>query len=116
MLPGCAISFAPLHSEGAGNAGRFNAPAALRAEKKHASKSPQVRRKRSGIPRANGFTTYSVLSPAIGLVVTVIGAMCQHRHPLHASVEALRPHGFIVRDEGIRLMHRRVHRIPRQRS
>ena len=48
----------------------------------------------SGTPCANGFTTYSVLSPAIGLVVTVA---CEKLRKLHASVEALRPHGFIVR-------------------
>jgi hypothetical protein len=66
MLPGCAISFAPLHSEGAGNAGRFNAPAALRAEKKHASKSPQVRRTIRHSLR-DGFTVYSALFLVIGL-------------------------------------------------
>jgi hypothetical protein len=54
-----------------------------------------------------------VLSPAIGLFVTVIGAMRQHRHQLHASVQALRPHDFVVH----RLAHSslapaRVHRIP----
>jgi hypothetical protein len=45
----------------------------------------------------DGFTTYSELSPAIGLFVAVAGPMRTHRHQLRASVEALRPHGFVVR-------------------
>ncbi|MDE2064060.1 MAG: hypothetical protein KGJ00_16800, partial [Bradyrhizobium sp.] len=45
----------------------------------------------------DGVTSYSVLSPAIGLFVTVPaqrGALSR----VHASVEALRPHGFVVRE------------------
>jgi hypothetical protein len=36
----------------------------------------------------DGFNTYSTLFPAIGLFVTVIGAMRKHRRQLDASVEA----------------------------
>ena len=52
----------------------------------------------------DGFTTYSALSPAIGLFVTVTGAMRKHCRQLHASVEALRPRGFVVRGRRIRLV------------
>jgi hypothetical protein len=41
-------------------------------------------------------TAYSVLSPAIGLFVTVVGAMRKHRRKLDASVETSGPHGFAV--------------------
>jgi hypothetical protein len=40
------------------------------------------------IPCAMASTTYSTLFPAIGLFVTVIGAMRKHRRQLDASVEA----------------------------
>jgi hypothetical protein len=60
----------------------------------------------------DGFTTYSALSPAIG-------RSCHRRlrgmkgplghfialRKLHASVEALRPRGFVVRSGRIRLVH-----------
>jgi hypothetical protein len=67
-----------------------------------------------GIPAREWFTTYSVLSPAIGLFVTVA---CERLRKLHASVEALRPHGFAVRP-ATHSSHawQSVHRIPRQRS
>jgi hypothetical protein len=38
-----------------------------------------------------------VLSLVIGFVVTIPGAMHQHRHRVNASVEAPRPHDFSVR-------------------
>jgi hypothetical protein len=50
----------------------------------------------------DGFTAYSALSPAIGLVVTVPGAKRQLRHRVRASVEALRPRGFAVRFGALR--------------
>jgi hypothetical protein len=40
------------------------------------------------IPCGMASTTYSTLFPAIGLFVTVIGAMRKHRRQLDASVEA----------------------------
>jgi hypothetical protein len=83
----------------------------VRIEKAQA-KSPQVRRTGRHSPR-DGFTTYSALSPAIGLFVTVVGAMHKHRRQLRASVEALRPHGFVV--QGLAhssLAPARVRRIP----
>jgi hypothetical protein len=46
----------------------------------------------------DGFTTYSALSPAIGLFVTVPAVMRQHHRPVHASVETSRPRGFVVRE------------------
>src|SRR5579872_2514729 len=83
--------------EGAGNAGRSTHPQPCVRMKKHASKSPQARRKRSGIPCAMVLTTYSTLSPAIGLFVTVAGAMREHCRQLDISVEIPGPHGFAVR-------------------
>jgi hypothetical protein len=56
-------------------------------------------------------TAYSTLSPAIGLVVTVVSAMRQHCRRLDASVEASGPRGFAVRDKHTRLVCPRVHRI-----
>jgi hypothetical protein len=70
-----------------------------------------------GISRANGFTAYSRLSPAIGLLVTVIGVIAgKHPRRFDASVEASGPHGFAVRVGAIRHEHLRVHRIPHPRS
>jgi len=48
-------------------------------------------------------TAYSALSPAIGLVVTVPGAMRKHRHQVDASVEASGPRGLTVRFRRVRL-------------
>jgi hypothetical protein len=45
-----------------------------------------------------------VLSPAIGLFVTVASAMPKHRCQLDLSVERPGPHDFTVRDRRIRLM------------
>jgi hypothetical protein len=57
-------------------------------------------------------TACFVLSPAIGLFVTVASAMRKHCRQLDASVEASGPHDFAVRAQCIRRVHRRVHRIP----
>ena len=43
-----------------------------------------------GISRANGFTAYSRLSPAIGLFVTVPGAMRKHRHQVECQRRGIR--------------------------
>jgi len=60
----------------------------------------------SGIPRAMVLTGYFVLSPAIGLFVTVAGAMRKHRRQLDASIEASGPHDFAVRNWRSRQQHR----------
>jgi hypothetical protein len=54
-------------------------------------------------------TVSFVLSPVIGLVVTVI---CVSKHRFDASVEASGPHDFAVRLGAVRQRHLRVHRIP----
>jgi hypothetical protein len=51
----------------------------------------------------NGFTAYFVLSPAIGLFVTVI---CASSRRLDAGVEASEPHDFAVRVSTIRQARR----------
>ena len=58
-------------------------------------------------------TAYSVLSPAIGLIVTVVGAMRKHCRKLDASVETSGPHGFAVHLQRARLARQSGHRIPR---
>jgi hypothetical protein len=64
------------------------APMASRAKtKKHTSKVTTDTPKHAGIPCAMALTTYPTLFPAIGLFVTVIGAMRKHRRQLDASVE-----------------------------
>jgi hypothetical protein len=62
----------------------------------------------------NGFTTYNVISPVIGLC-------CHRRLPnyfnkLDAGVEASEPHDFAVRLRAVRPQHVSVHRIPPPRS
>jgi hypothetical protein len=59
----------------------------------------------------DGFTTYSALSPAIGLFVTV-PAQCEALSRVNASVEASRPHGFVVRVGAFVSCTSRVHRVP----
>jgi hypothetical protein len=53
-----------------------------------------------------------VLSPVIGLVVTVAGAMRVHRRQCDAGVEASGPHDFTVRSRAVRYRRKSVHRIP----
>ena len=87
------------------------APAAARAkvESKKAHALVRSHRKHPAFP-AQWFTTYFVLSPAIGL-------FCHRRladtsAKLDASVEASGPHDFAVRLSAIRQRHIHVHRIP----
>jgi hypothetical protein len=54
-----------------------------------------------------------VLSPVIGLFVTVAGAMRKHCRQLDISVEMSGPHDFAVRLARDRRSHQSVHRIPR---
>src|SRR6266404_6928753 len=73
MRPSFARTVRPKKSEGAGNAGRSLHPQPrVRNETKHTS---VVTTGSDGFNRhspRNGFTAYFALSPAIGLVVTVI--------------------------------------------
>ena len=85
--------------------GASAAPAASRANKEstrasHRRFAEDIRHS----PRGQVLTAYSTLSPAIGLFVTVPGAMREHCHRVDASVETSGPHGFAVRDTRIRLM------------
>ena len=50
----------------------------------------------------NGFTTYSALSPAIGLSCHRPRRDAKHHRQVDASVEASRPRGFVVRERRIR--------------
>src|SRR4051812_10821066 len=63
--------------------------------KKHTSIVTTVTPDSPGIPYAMVLTGSFVLSPVIGLVVTVAGG--KHFHQLDASVEASGPHDFAVR-------------------
>jgi hypothetical protein len=62
----------------------------------------------------NGFTAYVVLSPAIGLFVTVTLEKLAS-HELDASVEASGPHDFAVRVSAVRQkrFQRPPHPVPR---
>ena len=61
-----------------------------------------------------GFTVSFVLSPEIGLVVSVADAMRKHCRQLDASVEAPGPHDFAVRLACVRRSQAEsVHRSPR---
>jgi len=72
-----------------------------------------------GIPARNGFTAYSVLSPAIGFLVTVAlrkmaraPGRAQHTSArLDAGVEASGPHDFTVRISAVR-----QHAVDRSRA
>jgi hypothetical protein len=83
---------------------------------KHTSKSPQVHRIAPAFPARMVLTVSSALSPVNGL-------SC-HRHPrealasleLDTGVVMSGPHGFAVRVGALRLVHRRVHRIPHPTS
>jgi hypothetical protein len=94
---------APSKPEGAGNAGCTDAPAALRAKEKHASKSPQVHRLTRHSLR-DGFTVSFGLSPEIGLCCLRPQRDAKHHRKVDASVEASGPHDFAVRSAHIRLL------------
>jgi hypothetical protein len=64
--------------------------------KKHASKSPQVRRNTRPSLR-NGFSSYFVLSLVIGLSCHHPQCDAEHRHQVDISVEMSGPHDFAVR-------------------
>jgi hypothetical protein len=86
-------------------------------EKKHTSVVTTVTPALPAFPARMVLTAYSRLSPAIGLFVTVIGAIAgKHPRRFDASVEASGPHGFAVRVGAFRQEHLCVHRIPHQRS
>ena len=80
------------------------APAAPRAKMKSTQISPpQVHRTSPAFPARVVLTGSFVLSPAIGLLVTVTGGSFHRRD---ASVEASGPHDFTVRGTHTRLVHR----------
>src|SRR6266446_2401634 len=103
----------PQETEGAGNAGRSLHPQPrVRNETKHTS---IVTTGSDGFNRhspRNGFTAYFALSPAIGLVVTVVRASSRR---LDASFGASEPHDFAVRirPRSSRALPRPPHPAPR---
>ena len=111
-----AQTLSPEGSEGAGNAGcQAHPQPRVQRWKAHelvTTGSP----KHSGIPCAMVLAAYSTLSPAIGLFCHRPRCDAQHRHQVDASVEASGPHGLAVHDKRIRLLRRRVHRIPHPTS
>ena len=65
----------------------------------------------------NGFTTYSALSPAIGLSCHRPRSDAKHHRQVDASVEASRPRGFVVREiSTFVLCAIRGHRLPQPTS
>jgi len=96
-MPELCVIIVPPQTEGAGKAGRAMHPQPRVRMKKAHEHSHYRYAETIRLSLRDGFTTYSALSPAIGLFVAVAGPMRTHRHQLRASVEALRPHGFVVR-------------------
>ena len=81
-----------------------------RAEKKHAAE-PQVQADHPAFP-AQWFYGLYVISPVTGLFCHRHQRDAKHHRQLDASVGAPGPYDFAVRDIVIRLLTRRVHRIP----
>jgi hypothetical protein len=102
--------------EGAGNAGRLAAPAALRAKVESTQASHHRSAATSGIPCARVLTVSFALSLVIGLFVTIPGAMRQHCRQVDISVEMSGPRDFTVHGLRIRQSRSHVHRIPRPTS
>jgi hypothetical protein len=97
VSPEFCNNIVPPIAEGAGNAGRSIAPAALRANEK----STQASHRRSPdtfrhSPR-NGFNGCFVLSLVIGLSCHHRRRDAEHRHRVDTSVEMSGPHDFAVR-------------------
>ena len=94
----------PLKTRGSRECRAFGSPAASCAK----VKSTRVSRHRFAETIRHslrgGFTTYSALSPAIGRFCHRHRRNAKHWRRLHASVEALRPRGFVVRGRRIRLV------------
>jgi hypothetical protein len=88
----------PLKTRGSRECRAFGSPAASCAK----VKSTRVSRHRFAETirhsLRDGFTTYSALSPAIGRFCHRHRRNAKHWRRLHASVEALRPRGFVVRE------------------
>jgi hypothetical protein len=84
--------FHPSKAEGAGNAGRLAAPSRAGIESTRVSHRRRAETIRHSLH--NGVRLIPC-SPAIGLCVTV-PAQREALSRVHASVEALRPHGFVV--------------------
>jgi len=97
--PEPCMSVAPLErTEGAGKAGRADSTRSLVCEsEKHTSKSPQVHRKRSGLPCAMVLTAYFVLATETGLCCLRRQRDAKHHRQLDISVGISGPHDFAVR-------------------
>ena len=108
--------FPSLDSRGSRECRTFGSPAASCAKVKSTRVSHHRSAETIRHSLRDGFTTYSALSPAIGLFVTVTSAMRQHCRQLHTSVEASRPRGFVVRDSAFVFCAARSHHIPRTTS
>ena len=77
----------------------------MRIKKAHELQSPQVRRKRSGIPCANGFNGF--LRALLGDRAFLPPSPDGSSHKLDASVGAPGPHDFAVRLKCTRQLHRK---------
>jgi hypothetical protein len=84
----------PLHSEGAGNAGRPMRPLPrVQWVVVEGTRVSQVTPESPGIPRAMVYGLY-VISPAIGFLATVA---CRTDRKLDTSTEVSGPHDFAIR-------------------
>jgi hypothetical protein len=104
FAPGPCQNVRALKNRGRRESRAPDAPAALCARsEEHTSKSPQVHRKRSGLPCANGFNGFlRALLGESGFLATI--ASRDHLlDRLDASVEASGPHDFAVRACAARL-------------
>ncbi len=81
----------------------------MRIKKAHELQSPQVRRKRSGIPCANGFNGFlrALLGDRVGDRAFLPPSPDGSSHKLDASVGAPGPHDFAVRLKCTRQLHRK---------
>ena len=107
-----------LRGEGAGNAGCFAHPQPRMQMKQAYELVTTGSPKRFRHSLRNGFTTYSALSPAIGRFCHRRQHNAKHCRQLRASVEALRPRGFVVHGRCIRLVRhpRPSHPVPNVRD
>src|SRR6266576_3353145 len=102
MRPRFCKIIRPEKTEGAGNAGRQTRPRPRVQMKKAHEHSHHGHTGTTRHSPRNGFTAYFALSPAIGLVVTVI---CASSRRLDASFGASEPHDFAVRVSTVRHTH-----------
>jgi hypothetical protein len=98
----------PHQIEGAGNAGCSSHPQP-RTQEKSVRVSHHRYAEHSGIPCAMALRLIPCSLRRSGFFVTVA---CETSRKLRASVEALRPHGFVVRAGALVSCTTHVHRIP----